>query len=152
MTDNAAILAFPAASPADSLAYLSAKLAYYTDAWDLAVALREQVAGIVVIDTRSAEHYARGHIPGAINFPHRQMTSDSTAEFDRQTLYITYCDGIGCNGSTKGAYNMAQLGFQVKELIGGLDFWIRDRHPLALGSTSGSWPQDAALVDCGCDG
>ncbi len=22
-------------------------------------------------------------------------------------VYVTYCDGIGCNGSTKGAYKLA---------------------------------------------
>ena len=41
-------------------------------------------------------------------------------------LYVTYCDGIGCNASTKGALNMAKLGFRVKELMGGLDWWKRD--------------------------
>jgi hypothetical protein len=37
--------------------------------------------------------------------------------------------GIGCNGSTKGALKMTELGFRTKELIGGLDWWKRDDHP-----------------------
>jgi len=31
-----------------------------------------------------------------------------------------------CNASTKGALNMAKLGFRVKELMGGMDWWKRD--------------------------
>lgn len=35
--------------------------------------------------------------------------------------YITYCDDIGCNGSTTGTYKLAKLSISVKELIGGLE-------------------------------
>ena len=65
-------------------------------------------------------------------------------------MYVTYCDGIGCNGSTKGAYKLAKLGFRVKELIGGLDFWLRDGHPLAIGEQPGSLRDRAVVEDCGC--
>ncbi len=44
-------------------------------------------------------------------------------------VIVTYCDGIGCNASTKGALTMARLDFRVKELIGGLEWWKRDGHP-----------------------
>ena len=46
-----------------------------------------------------------------------------------ENIIVTYCDGIGCNASTKGALNMTRLGFRVKELMGGLDWWKRDGHP-----------------------
>ncbi len=115
------VLRFPPASPSQSVAYLQAKLAYYTDAWDLAEDLSRQVQGIVVVDARQAEAYRGGHICGAISFPHREMNEASTARLDRNKVYVTYCDGIGCNGSTKAAHQLALLGFQVKELTGG---WI----------------------------
>jgi len=134
-----------------SEAYLASKLSFYTDAWDVAEDLRHQISDIVVIDTRSETHYQAGHIPGAISFPHRLMDVQSTAELDRSKVYITYCDGIGCNGSTQGAYKLAKLGFRVKELIGGLDFWIRDGHPQAIGSAVGQYPTAFAPQDCGCD-
>ena len=54
------------------------------------------------------------------------MDPETTAHLDKDALYVTYCDGIGCNASTKGALNMVRLGFNVKELMGGLDWWIRD--------------------------
>ncbi len=134
-----------------SEAYLANKLSFYTDAWDVAEDLRHQISDTVVIDTRSEAHYQAGHIPGAISFPHRLMDAQSTAELDRSKVYITYCDGIGCNGSTQGAYKLAKLGFRVKELIGGLDFWIRDGHPQATGNAIGQYPTASALQDCGCN-
>jgi rhodanese-related sulfurtransferase len=104
------------------------KLAFETDAWDLNEMLR---AGehVVVVDARSEPSYAQEHIPHAINFPHRKMNADSTRQLDRDALYVTYCDGIGCNASTKGALKLAELGFRVKELIGGIDWWKRDGYP-----------------------
>jgi rhodanese-related sulfurtransferase len=81
------------------------------------------------IDARSREAFARQHISGAINLPHREMSRETTASIDRGTLVVVYCDGIGCNASTKGALKMLELGFRTKELIGGLDWWRRDGHP-----------------------
>src|SRR5690348_4735123 len=95
--------------------HYSDKLAYEIDAWDLQEALR---AGqrVVVVDARSPEAYRREHIPGAVNIPHRLMSAATTDRIDREALVVTYCDGIGCNASTKGALNMLKLGFRVKEL------------------------------------
>lgn len=90
-----------------------------------------------VIDARSPEAFARGHIPGALNLPHRAMSAATTAGLDRTALVVTYCDGIGCNASTQGALKMAELGFRVKELIGGLDWWSRDGHPVEGGCGCG---------------
>jgi len=144
------VLRIPAATPQQSLDYLQAKLAYYTDAWDLAEDLSQQLADIVVIDSRAPEAYRAGHICGAINFPHREMDATTTARLARSKVYVTYCDGIGCNGSTKAALKLASLGFQVKELTGGLDFWKRDGHPLTWGDAPGEWPVAAPGAACGC--
>ena len=113
----------------DQIQHYEDKLRHETDSWDLNEAIQNG-EGIVVIDARSPEAFAEGHIPGAVNLPHRNMNEDSTAHLDRETLYVTYCDGIGCNASTKGALNMARLGFRVKELIGGLDWWKRDGYSI----------------------
>ncbi|HEX8956357.1 MAG TPA: rhodanese-like domain-containing protein [Burkholderiaceae bacterium] len=135
--------------PDASRDFFQAKLALHTDAWDVAEDLRNGVKEIVVIDTRAGEHYQRGHIPGAISFPHRTMNEASTAHLDRGKTYVTYCDGIGCNGSTKGAYKLAALGFKVKEMLGGLDFWLRDGHPVAQGDAPGSL-LGGVLMECAC--
>ncbi|MDE0468891.1 MAG: rhodanese-like domain-containing protein [Candidatus Poribacteria bacterium] len=124
--------------------FYQAKLNHETDSWDLYEALNNGEP-IVVIDARSAEAYALEHIPTSINIPHRTMSEATTSELDKSKLYVTYCDGIGCNASTKGALNMAKLGFQVKELMGGLDWWKRDGY-----ETKGKQGVPGTEVVCGC--
>lgn len=124
--------------------FYSAKLEYETDSWDLSEALNNG-EDVVVIDTRSPEAYSLEHIPTAINIPHRTMCEETTNELDRSKLYVTYCDGIGCNASTKGALNMSKLGFNVKELLGGLDWWKRDGY-----ETEGEQAVEGTKIICGC--
>ncbi len=124
--------------------FYKAKLMYETDSWDLSVALKEG-DNVVVVDARSEEVYGIEHIPGAISFPHRTMTEETTGNLDKSKLYITYCDGIGCNASTKAALNLTSLGFTVKELLGGLDWWKRDGY-----ATEGSKGANRQNIACGC--
>ena len=112
----------------DQLEHYRRKLQYEIDSWDLKIA-RESGGHVTVIDVRAAAAFAKEHIPGAINIPHREMTKETTAAIDRNGLVVTYCDGIGCNASTKGALRMTELGFRTRELIGGLHWWKRDGHP-----------------------
>jgi rhodanese-related sulfurtransferase len=116
----------------DQITHYSNKLNFEIDSWDLKVAL-ENGQNVVVVDSRSAEAYRAEHIPGAVNIPHRSMSEATTTFIDKDALVVSYCDGIGCNASTKGALNLAKLGFQVKELMGGLDWWKRDGHPTESG-------------------
>ncbi|HHO56215.1 MAG TPA: rhodanese-like domain-containing protein [Trueperaceae bacterium] len=121
------------------------KLNYETDSWDVYDAL-ERGENIVVIDARAQAAYKKEHIPQAISLPHREMNKETTKDFDKTALYVTYCDGIGCNASTKGALNMAKLGFRVKELMGGLDWWKRDGY-----KTEGEQGQEGAnTIACAC--
>ena len=108
-----------------ALEHYENKLRYETDSWDLSEMIK---AGekVVVIDARSPEAYAKEHIPGSINLPHRTMSEETVKLITKEALIVVYCDGIGCNASTKGAINMTKLGFRVKELLGGLDWWKRD--------------------------
>lgn len=128
----------------DQLRHYADKLAYEIDAWDLKEALWEG-QNVIVIDTRSPQAFAAEHIPGAVSLPHRAMDKATTASLDRNALIVTYCDGIGCNASTKGALNMTRLGFRVKELMGGLDWWKRDGHPTEGEAAAGGKPA------CGCN-
>ena len=128
----------------NQIAHYANKLEYEIDSWDLQDGLSKK-EHIIVIDARSPQAYAYEHIPASINLPHREMSENTTLNFDKAALYVTYCDGIGCNASTKGALNMARLGFRVKELIGGLDWWRRDGYP-----TEGSRGKPANTIKCGC--
>jgi rhodanese-related sulfurtransferase len=101
------------------------KLQFEVDPSDLFEAMNNGEK-IIPVDARRSESFERERIPGAINIPHRTMTKESTMMLRRDVVYVTYCDGIGCNASTKGALKLASLGFKVKELIGGIDWWKRD--------------------------
>lgn len=126
----------------DAITFYEHKLAFETDSWDLKTLL-DTGDKVILIDARAANAFAAEHIPGAINIPHRTMSTETTAHLDRDALIVTYCDGIGCNASTKGALAMARLGFTVKELLGGLDWWKRDGYATNINSAI-----DGA--DCGC--
>jgi rhodanese-related sulfurtransferase len=133
-----AVLEHGTPEPGEIARVMEDKLRFHTDSWDLSTDLRAGLSDIVVIDARSRDAYAAGHIPGAVSFPHRKMTAEITARLDRSKVYVVYCDGIGCNASTKGAYKLARLGFRAKELLGGIDWWRRDGHPVATTHEPGS--------------
>jgi len=105
--------------------FYEAKLNYETDSWDLFEALKIG-NNVLVVDARSSQAFNIEHIPSSINIPHATMSELTTNHLDKTKTYVTYCDGIGCNASTKGALNLAKLGFKTKELLGGLDWWKRD--------------------------
>ena len=126
------------------------RLEFETDASDVYADLLNGVDDFVVIDARSPESYAKGHVPGAINFPHRTMNEETTASLSKEKLYVTYCDGIGCNASTKAAIKLSALGFHVKEMIGGIDWWARvDGYPVVVGESRGTLRVNEAIA-CGC--
>lgn len=124
--------------------FYECKLAYEMDPSDLWDAL-ENKEDIIVLDTRKAFGFKKEHIPTAINFPHKEMNMESTKHLDKSKTYVCYCDGIGCNASTKGALKMAKLGFKVKELIGGIEWWKFDGY-----ATEGTVPSKGVKITCAC--
>src|SRR3989337_2330941 len=98
--------------------FFAARLAFQTDVSDVQAALAAGRAGFVLIDSRSTQSWDQGHIPGAVHLP--------TADLDRDRPGVTYCWGPGCNGATRAALVLAERGFQVKEMIGGIEYRIRE--------------------------
>lgn len=120
----------PAAPADEARAHFQHKLSLETDSADVHFDLAHGIADFVLVDVRSAADYAACHIPGAVNIPHAQITQARIeAHYPPETLFVTYCWGPGCNGSTKGALRFSQLGYAVKELIGGLEYWQREGYP-----------------------
>ncbi|QLG89412.1 rhodanese [Chitinibacter bivalviorum] len=143
-----AVLSSGLATPLAAEAFFAEQLKFRTDPADLAADLVAGEASIVVLDVRSLAHYQAEHIPGAISLPHRTMSAESTRDLDRNKVYICYCDGIGCNGSTWGAYKMSKLGFQVKELIGGIHWWKQDGLAVATGDQPGVLTKISIQCEC----
>ena len=124
--------------------FYQSKLEFETDSSDLFEAL-ENNDSFIPLDARKSFGFEKEHIPGAINIPHREMSEGTTAHLDKTKTYVCYCDGIGCNASTKGALNMSKLGFKVKELIGGLEWWKYEGY-----ETEGTHSKAGKKVICAC--
>jgi rhodanese-related sulfurtransferase len=110
------------ADPAAALAHFERKLGLETDCSDVHESLQAG-ADFVLVDVRGPKLFAKGHVPGAINIPHRTMTAERMAQYPRDILFVVYCAGPHCNGATKGAIRLARLGYRVKEMIGGITGW-----------------------------
>jgi rhodanese-related sulfurtransferase len=117
-------------TPAEAHAHFAHRLAVETDAADVAAELEAGRNGFTLVDARSPDAYAAGHLPGAISLPHASITEDALPE----GLLVTYCWGPGCNAATKAAARIAALGRPVKEMIGGYEYWLREGHPTVSGS------------------
>ena len=124
--------------------HYESKLAFETDPSDLFEAMNIGET-IIPVDVRRPAAFAKERIPGAINIPHRIINSENTKSLRKDMVYVTYCDGIGCNASTKGALKLASLGFNVKELIGGIECWKLDGY-----DTEGSHGMFGKKVRCVC--
>ena len=107
--------------------FFAAKLAYEIDPADLAAA-RAAGHSPIVVDTRSAEAFDQGHLPGALHIPGPELAQRACRELpDLAADVVVYCWGPGCNGSTWGAYALAELGYtRVRELVGGFEYWARE--------------------------
>ena len=129
---TSAVTEIPAASAAAAQAHFSAQFALETDCWDVHDSLQGG-ADFVLLDVRSPELYARGHVPGAVNLPHRKIIGSKLAAWPASTLFVVYCAGPHCNGAARAAVRLAGLGRPVKLMAGGVTGWLDEGFPLAHG-------------------
>ncbi|MFF7710308.1 rhodanese-like domain-containing protein [Pseudomonas sp. NPDC007930] len=124
----------PAAAAADAYAHFSRRLAFETDCSDVYHSQQAGQADYVLADVRSPAAFAAGHVPGAINLPTRTLSAERLAAFPADTLFVVYCAGPHCNGVHRAAARLAQLGYAVKEMLGGVTGWLDEGLALAGGS------------------
>ena len=62
--------------------------------------------------------------------PKPQMAQRIPAEFEPGTEFVVYCWGPGCNGATRAGLIISELGYAVKEMIGGFEYWAREGLPV----------------------
>ncbi|RIQ35657.1 rhodanese-like domain-containing protein [Jiangella rhizosphaerae] len=136
-------ITIPAAPPDAAAAHFASLLAFETDCWDVHHALTTGTAdwppssrgthpspdlavgvGFVLLDVRSPELYAAGHVPGAVSLPHGRIVERNLARWPEQTVFVVYCAGPHCNGADKAALRLARLGRPVKKMIGGVTGWL----------------------------
>ncbi|WP_329469802.1 rhodanese-like domain-containing protein [Streptomyces sp. NBC_01723] len=150
------VLRVAPAPPAEAAAYFRASLAFHTDVSDVAAAMAADGGpGFTLVDCRSTESWDQGHVPGAVHLPTAHVAEQAGHLLDPAVPVVTYCWGPACDGATRAALALAELGYPVKEMRGGFEYWVREgfayetrrgtEHPAADPLTV---PVDAD--DCGC--
>lgn len=137
----------------EAIAHFAARLRFETDASDVRAA---QLAGepFVLIDSRGDAAWSAGRAEGAVHLPTAQIAARAPLEVPAGTAVVVYCWGPGCNGGTKAALAFAELGYSVREMLGGFEYWAREGLPVE--SDSGPVVREAdpltapPLVRCDC--
>lgn len=113
LTFSAALFALLAVSPAFAGDAVSPR--------DLAARLSADAATRpLVLDVRSADEYAAGHVPGAVLIPHDQVAA-RIGELDRSRPVVVYCRSGRRSGIAEGI--LQQAGFRVSQLDGSYPAW-----------------------------
>lgn len=119
-----AVAANPAAPATEAEAHFGALLRHETDCADVHAAFAAGASDFVLLDVRGPHAFAKGHVPGASNLPHREIDAPRLAAYPAETLFIVYCAGPHCNGADRAALRLARLGRPVKKMLGGVTGWL----------------------------
>ncbi len=125
---------------AEAEAHFARRLAFEIDPSDVHAAVETGDPGFVLIDTRSVESWEQGRARSAVHITKADMPVAITA-YPEGTAFVVYCWGPGCNGATRAGLIIAKLGYEVKEMIGGFEYWAREGLPVdaTVDDASGVW-------------
>lgn len=87
-----------------------------------AVNIMQTEENYVILDVRTAQEFASGHIPGAVLLPNETIgTEDIPLLPDKDQLILVYCRSG--NRSKQAAEKLAQLGYTNIVEFGGINSW-----------------------------
>ncbi|MFT4230334.1 MAG: rhodanese-like domain-containing protein [Microbacterium sp.] len=112
----------------DALSFFAAKLRHETDPSDV-YAAQKRGERFTLVDVRSDEAWAQGRIPGAVHLHYSEIAERAPRELDSSLPVVVHCWSPGCNAGAKGALEFARLGWSVREMIGGYEYWVREGQP-----------------------
>ena len=79
---------------------------------------------VTVIDVNGTESWAKGHIPGAIDFESSEEKLATLLPKDKSALIVAYCGGPKCMAYKQAAKVAEKLGYKnVKHLSAGISGW-----------------------------
>ncbi|MGA6166414.1 rhodanese-like domain-containing protein [Amycolatopsis magusensis] len=139
----------------DAVSYFTAHLEFRTDVADVHTALESGAPGFTLLDSRGDAAWTQGRIPGALHLPTAEIARRGAALLDPALPVVTYCWGPGCDGATRAALAVAKLGYRVKEMIGGIEYWIREGFGVETDDGVARRPADpltspVAGINCDC--
>lgn len=134
-TKTSSVTEIAPANAAEALAHFSSAFRFETDCWDVHAALSSGSADFVLLDVRSPEAFAQGHVDGALNLPHRKIiASYMDGRWPQAILFVVYCAGPHCNGAHRAAVRLASLNRPVKLMVGGIMGWLDEGFSLVTAS------------------
>lgn len=84
-----------------------------------------QQDGVLVLDVRSADEFASGHIPGALNLNYTRVTAEGRRFTGESRTIVAYCACANEMTAARAAVDLAALGIHgAKALKGGWDEWL----------------------------
>ena len=87
-----------------------------------AVELMEREENYVILDVRTEQEYAAGHIPGAVVIPNESIGTEEIAQLeDKDQLILVYCRSG--NRSKQASDKLARLGYTNVVEFGGINSW-----------------------------
>lgn len=92
--------------------------------------LKNELPEWSVIDVREPYEHRSGVIPGALKIPLGQLTHKAD-ELDRNRRYAIVC--ASGNRSQSAAAFLADQGYQVANVVGGMSLWLGGGHPVERG-------------------
>lgn len=101
------------------LSYVEARLAYELDV--VAAHAAQAEGSVTIVDTRKQLSWDHGHVAGALHLGVDVLPRDS--------VLVLYGWGPGCNGATHTALALLRDGYDVREMVGGYEYWVRNGFP-----------------------
>ena len=103
-------------------AKLHEELGYRQINMEEAVTMMAEKTDYVILDVRTPEEFAAGHIPDAINIPNESIGTDPISELpDQDQLIFIYCRSG--NRSKQASEKLAALGYNNIMEFGGINSW-----------------------------
>ncbi len=101
-----------------------------TPVTDIVALVEAPPADLVVLDIRTPEEFASGHLAGAINIDYYAADFEAQlSELDLSVPYVMYCNSGNRSGNALPV--MDSIGFsEVYELDGGIQAWLADGQPV----------------------
>ena len=131
MPKNTNVFSYKTAPTEQANDFFAKKLACETDCSDVYADIKADNKNYILLDVRSTEAFDKSHAITAVSMPHSEINKESFEKYDNDTLFVVYCWGPGCNGATKAGLKISNLGFGVKEMIGGIHYWEDfERYPV----------------------
>ena len=104
---------------------VNAPAEYMKISMDEAIAMMEAEKDYLIVDVRSYEEFAQGHIPGALNVPNESIGTEPPLLLpDKEQLIMIYCRSG--NRSKQASQKLADMGYSNIVEFGGIMDWPGD--------------------------